>query len=116
MIVDKKIIQERKAEYSNNFPSISKLWNNYLENHSDFHTTGDLTPQDAAIMMGLMKISRLAHYPEHEDSLTDLINYFYIGLNYDEYCGILTPEQEQEIDDARMSIFGEPEATFNLTQ
>lgn len=84
-LVEKDIIAERKAQYGNNFPMIAELWNNYLSR--EFDNPPIIKPQDVALMLGLMKISRLANSPNHEDSLTDLINYFFIALNYDEYLG-----------------------------
>lgn len=89
MIVDKELIAERKAEYGNNFPLIADLWNNFLGSKIDAF----ITPEDVSIMMALMKISRLANSPMHKDSLTDLINYFYIATNYDEYVE-LQPKKE----------------------
>lgn len=89
-MVDKDIIIDRKTTYGNNFPIITKLWNSYLDKRFVADGIEKLTDADTAIMMGLMKISRLAQCPEHTDSMTDLINYMWIGLNYDEYLGNVT--------------------------
>lgn len=82
-MINKEIIAQRKEQYGNNFPLISKLFNNYLQNIKNVDIV--LTPEDISILMGLMKISRLANSPHHEDSLIDLINYMWIALNYDQY-------------------------------
>lgn len=85
-MINKEIIAQRKEQYGNNFPLISKLFNNYLQNIKNVDIV--LTPEDISILMGLMKISRLANSPHHEDSLIDLINYMWIALNYDEYVSL----------------------------
>ena len=85
-MINKEIIAERKQQYGNNFPLISKLFNNYLQNIKNVDIV--LTPEDISILMGLMKISRLANSPHHEDSLIDLINYMWIALNYDQYVSL----------------------------
>lgn len=85
-MINKEIIAQRKEQYGNNFPLISKLFNNYLQNIKNVDVV--LTPEDISILMGLMKISRLANSPDHEDSLIDLINYMWIALNYDEYVSL----------------------------
>jgi len=85
-MINKEIIARRKEQYGNNFQLISKLFNNYLQNIKNVDIV--LTPEDISILMGLMKISRLANSPDHEDSLIDLINYMWIALNYDEYVSL----------------------------
>ncbi len=82
-IVDKDIIKDRLKIYGNNFPIIKDLWRTYLIQR--FGIDIDIKEDDVAVMMALMKVSRLAQSPQDEDSITDLINYFWIGLNYDEY-------------------------------
>lgn len=82
-MINKEIIAQRKEQYGNNFPLISKLFNNYLQNIKNVDIV--LTPEDISILMGLMKISRLANSPDDKDSLIDLINYMWIALNYDQY-------------------------------
>jgi len=44
-----------------------------------------ITPSDAAFMFALHKISRLANNPGDEDTLRDMINYAWLGIDYDEY-------------------------------
>ena len=85
-MINKEIIAQRKEQYGNNFPLICELFNNYLQSIKNVDIV--LTPEDVSILMGLMKISRLANSPHHEDSLVDLINYMWIALNYDEYVSL----------------------------
>ena len=83
MIVDKKMIAERKLMYGNNFPKLAELLNNYISNHKE---EGEpLFPEDVAVMMMLMKVSRLLESPMNEDTLTDLLNYAWIATSYKEY-------------------------------
>jgi hypothetical protein len=83
VIVNKDMIVERKSLYGNNFPSIASLWNNYIGNHKE---EGEpLFPEDVAVMMMLMKVSRLLESPMNEDTLTDLLNYAWIATSYKEY-------------------------------
>jgi len=83
MIVNKDMISERKLLHGNNFPKLAELINNYLSN---FKKDGEpISPEDAAIIMALMKVSRLNESPSNEDSMQDLFNYMYIAINYKEY-------------------------------
>lgn len=50
-----------------NHRRIAALWSAYLDH--------EITASEAAIMLGLVKISRLAASPDHEDSYTDLAAY-----------------------------------------
>lgn len=98
MIVDKKMIAERKLLYGNNFPAIASLWNNYISNHKE---DGEpLFPEDVAVMMMLMKVSRLLESPMNEDTLTDLLNYAWIATSYDEYENI--QKHVDKIDDFKI--------------
>ena len=83
--VDKAIIKERKDTFGNSFPIIAGLWNNYLNNCIQ---NDHITPEDAAVMLALLKIARLSVRPTHEDSMIDMLNYLWIAFNYDEYLGI----------------------------
>ena len=85
-IVDVHLIKLRKELYGNNFPCIAKMWETYLTMR--LGKTVKVTDEDVAVMMGLMKVSRLAQTPAHGDSIIDLINYFWIGLNYKDYMGV----------------------------
>jgi hypothetical protein len=61
---------ERDAVYGPpviNHTRIAELWSAYLGY--------DIEPSEVAIMLGLVKISRLAASPDHQDSYTDLAAY-----------------------------------------
>jgi hypothetical protein len=61
---------ERDAVYGPpviNHTRIAALWSAYLG--------FDIAPSEVAIMLGLVKVSRLAASPDHEDSYTDLAAY-----------------------------------------
>ena len=82
-MIDKQMIAERKSMYGNNFPKLSELLNGYLTN---FKNNGEpILPKDVAIIMALMKISRLMESPSNKDTMQDLFNYMYIAINYEEY-------------------------------
>lgn len=70
----KTILYERQGTYDkpeNNFKRIADLWNAYLDNKPE---KGQLTPQDVAMLMVLMKIAREVYQHKH-DNLADLIGY-----------------------------------------
>ena len=61
---------ERDAVYGPpviNHRRIAALWSAYLGS--------EIAPSEVAIMLGLVKVSRLAASPDHEDSYTDLAAY-----------------------------------------
>jgi hypothetical protein len=107
-MINKEIIAQRKEQYGNNFPLICKLFNNYLQNIKNVDIV--LTPEDISILMGLMKISRLANSPDHEDSLIDLINYMWIALNYDEYVSL------GRIDNPKSPYMNINKSDFNVSK
>ena len=95
-IVNKDIIKDRRQRYGNNFPLISALWRGFIRKR--FKVDLQLTAEDTAIMMTLMKVSRLAYSPEQYDTLQDMLNYAWIGLNYDEYeCTDALMEKKNEV-------------------
>ena len=68
------VMGERAREYGDPTEAhqvIANFWSTYLGH--------EITPQDVAIMLTLMKISRLKNAPDHEDSLVDAISYLAIG-------------------------------------
>lgn len=72
--VDQLIHGERAQDYGDaqeNFQRIANLWASYKN--------VDFSVQDVAIMLGLLKISRLAHTPDHRDSWIDLAGYAALG-------------------------------------
>jgi hypothetical protein len=61
---------QRDAVYGppvDNHRRIAELWSAYLGTH--------ITASEAAIMLGLVKVSRLAASPDHRDSYADLAAY-----------------------------------------
>lgn len=65
---------QRARDYGHpsiNFQRIADLWNAYLK----YSTTDEITPQDTAVMMILLKIARLQQNPENHDSLVDIAGY-----------------------------------------
>lgn len=70
----KTILYERQGSYDkpeNNFQRIADLWNAYIKSKPE---KNDLTPQDVALMMALMKIAREVYQPKR-DNRADLIGY-----------------------------------------
>ncbi len=86
-LVDKQIIVERSRKYGNNFPLVAQLWKNYLKQRFDLDVA--ITSSDAAFMFSLHKISRLANNPGDQDTLKDMINYAWLGIDYDQYLSLL---------------------------
>ena len=80
--VDPNIIIARKAVYGNSFPIIAGLWNNYLNNCME---GTELSPEDTAVMLALLKIARLSIASNDADSMQDLLNYLWIAFNYNKY-------------------------------
>lgn len=74
---------ERDQSYGgpeDSFRLIAKLWEPYVkEKIVPKETPVDIEPEDVAIMMGLLKVARLASNPEHMDSWVDLAGYAACG-------------------------------------
>ena len=66
--------QYGKAE--DNFNTIANLWADYLSVKVE---PTDIEPKDVAIMMALLKVSRIANNPGHMDNYVDGCGYFCIG-------------------------------------
>ena len=63
-------LNERGAVYGSaatNHRRISELWSGYLDTY--------ISPEQAAMCMLLVKVSRLSESSTHDDSLKDLIGY-----------------------------------------
>ena len=63
-------LNERGAVYGSaatNHRRISELWSGYLDTY--------ISPEQAAMCMLLVKVSRLSESSQHSDSLQDLIGY-----------------------------------------
>jgi hypothetical protein len=64
------IYGDREKTYghpSKNLLNIAKLWSIYLGK--------DVSAQDVATMMVLLKVARLMNQPDHRDSLVDSVGY-----------------------------------------
>lgn len=57
------------------FESIGRLWTTYLDRIDYNKDNTDLTPEDVANMMILMKVSRAASGEYHRDNYVDIIGY-----------------------------------------
>jgi hypothetical protein len=63
-------LTERGAVYGSaatNHRRISELWSGYLDTY--------ISPEQAAMCMLLVKVSRLSEKSDHADSLTDIVGY-----------------------------------------
>lgn len=80
------ILSDRNRQYGppeDSFTHISSLWSSYLSH--------PITPQDVAILLGLMKVGRMKHNKSHEDSFVDAVGYFAIA-------GELIPRDSQSTE------------------
>ena len=67
---------DRNKAYGNpedNFANIAAYWAPYFQQR--FNVPLDITPQDVAHLMILMKMARLATNPGHRDSVVDVAGY-----------------------------------------
>ena len=64
--------QENYGHPSRNFARIARLWNAYLQG---YYSDVNISNEDVAIMMILMKVARLIETPDHEDSIVDIAGY-----------------------------------------
>lgn len=68
------IYGDREKTYghpSKNLQTIATMWNAYMLGKLE----REITPQDVAAMMVLLKTARLANNPTHRDSLVDICGY-----------------------------------------
>jgi len=82
----KSIQNERQNDYGDakvSHENIAKLWTAYLERKSFSSPFDSLDATDVAVMMCLMKISRLA-YKRKEDSFIDLAAYADFAMKFEE--------------------------------
>ena len=61
-----------------NLRAIAELWTGWLRARGALNPGINLNFEDAAMMMALVKVARLAHDPGHEDSKVDLAGYTYL--------------------------------------
>ena len=64
---------EAYGDVKTNFKQIADFWSLHLRNRHG--AALELTPGDVASMMILMKLARLAHSPDHKDSMVDIAGY-----------------------------------------
>ncbi len=79
-------LSDRGNIYGNaslNHRRISELWSGYLDTY--------ISPEQAAMCMLLVKVSRLSQTSDHEDSLKDLLGY---GLIYHQIIRELRGEED----------------------
>ena len=65
-----QIVTSRGADYGSaatNHRRISELWSGYLDTY--------ISPEQAAMCMLLVKVSRLSESSDHADSLADIVGY-----------------------------------------
>lgn len=74
------ITGDRQDDYGDpavNFNRIATLWGAYMGDR--VRPTDRITAADVAMLMALVKVSRLANTPGHQDSYVDLIGYVALG-------------------------------------
>lgn len=86
----KKIVtQDREAEHGkaeDNFATIAKLWDAYLESRDNNGASNGLGAVDVAAMMILLKVARISSNPNSRDNWLDTAGYAACGW------GIQSPE------------------------
>lgn len=81
-----KLIQnERENDYGDakvSHASIAVFWNEYLRRKGNVNINIELDATDVAVMLSLMKVSRLA-YKRKEDSFIDFASYADFALQFE---------------------------------
>lgn len=81
--------QENYGSPEKNFKQIAKYWSIYLDR--------DISETDVALMMVLMKLTRLQNKPDHDDSWIDIAGYAANGAElskvYDDRCAYSSDEK-----------------------
>lgn len=78
------VTQDRQNDYGkpeNNFATIAGYWNGYLLSKG---FPAVFNPSDVAIMMGLLKVARMASSPHKADNYIDAAGYFAIAAELTE--------------------------------
>jgi hypothetical protein len=73
---------ERDAQYGNpenNFQTIANFWMIYLSSRRGGDCIVDITPEDVAAMLALLKVSRIASGQAKDDNWIDLAGYAACG-------------------------------------
>lgn len=78
------VTNDRQNDYGapeNNFATIAAYWNNYMISRG---CGAIFNPSDVAIMMGLLKVARMASSPKKADNYVDAAGYFAIAAELTE--------------------------------
>lgn len=78
------VTQDRQNDYGapeNNFAAITAYWNVYMVSRGH---TALFSPSDVAVMMGLLKVARMASSPQKADNYVDAAGYFAIAAELTE--------------------------------
>lgn len=78
------VTQDRQNDYGkpeNNFATIAGYWNRYFVSRG---LVTLLNPSDVAVMMGLLKVARMASSPKKADNYIDAAGYFAIAAELTE--------------------------------
>lgn len=70
------VTEDRQTVYGHpyvDFTRIAGMWNAYLGVHET--SMKSIEPEDVALMMTMVKMSRLRNTPTHEDSVVDIHGY-----------------------------------------
>jgi len=81
----KSIQDDRQNDYGDakvSHQSIANFWNEYLSRKQDNAPSWELDATDVAVMLSLMKVSRLA-YKRKEDSFVDFASYADFALQFE---------------------------------
>jgi len=81
----KYIQEDRQSDYGDakvSHASIAEFWNCYLARKQDNEPSWQLDATDVAVMLSLMKVSRLAYNRKH-DSFLDFASYADFALQFE---------------------------------
>lgn len=78
------VTNDRQNDYGapeNNFATIAMYWNNYMASEGK---PVQFLSHDVAVMMGLLKVARMASSPQKADNYVDAAGYFAIAAELTE--------------------------------
>ena len=91
--------QDQYGELEDNFKYIANFWNNYLSAKN--HMTLQLSAEDVAIMMSLLKVARMATGVKHYGNYIDAAGYLALAgeqafkeYDYDSHAAADTSDAE----------------------
>jgi hypothetical protein len=101
---------DRNRQYGDpksDFQRTAMLWERYLNGAHERHVEAGMPegyiliePHDVAVLMMLLKVSRLAWSPEKEDSWADLAGYAACGWD----CASEVEDEEDEVDQDDIAV------------